>query len=87
MQLFPCPFCGPRDETEFHYLGEPKTRPEPAVSVTDAQWGEYLWVNANPRGPSREVWLHLTCLESFFMTRDTLTHAVNGSEAFPRGDL
>ncbi|RUZ92182.1 sarcosine oxidase subunit delta, partial [Mesorhizobium sp. M7A.F.Ca.US.006.01.2.1] len=21
MQLFPCPFCGPRDETEFHYRG------------------------------------------------------------------
>ncbi|MGN6144080.1 MAG: sarcosine oxidase subunit delta, partial [Mesorhizobium sp.] len=22
MQLFPCPFCGPRDEAEFHYGGE-----------------------------------------------------------------
>ncbi|RUX65781.1 sarcosine oxidase subunit delta, partial [Mesorhizobium sp. M7A.F.Ca.US.014.04.1.1] len=22
MQLFPCPFCGPRDETEFYYGGD-----------------------------------------------------------------
>ena len=40
MQIFPCPFCGPRDESEFHYVGEPKARPEPAGSVSDAEWAE-----------------------------------------------
>ncbi len=38
--LFPCPFCGPRDETEFTYVGEPKARPEPAEAVSDAAWAE-----------------------------------------------
>ena len=48
MQIFPCPFCGPRDESEFHYVGEPKARPEPASSVSDAAWADYLWFNTNP---------------------------------------
>ncbi len=84
MQIFPCPFCGPRDETEFHYVGEPKARPEPAGAVSDVEWSGYLHFNANSKGASREIWLHMTCLESFLMTRDTATNAVIGSEFFPR---
>ncbi len=78
--LFPCPFCGPRDETEFHYVGEPKPRPEPAGTVGEADWADYLYVNANPRGPAREIWLHLACMDMFVMTRDTATNAVLGAE-------
>jgi sarcosine oxidase, subunit delta len=84
VQIFPCPFCGPRDESEFHYVGEPKARPEPAGAVSDAAWAEYLWFNANPKGEAREIWLHLTCMEMFAMTRDTTTNAVVGSEALTR---
>ncbi len=84
MQIFPCPFCGPRDESEFHYVGEPKARPEPAGSVSDAEWAGYLWFNANPKGEAREIWLHLTCMEMFAMTRDTATNAVVASEALAR---
>jgi sarcosine oxidase subunit delta len=78
--LFPCPFCGLRDETEFHYVGEPKARPEPAGEVGDAAWTDYLYFNANPKGEAREVWLHLTCMEMFVMTRDTRTNAVIGAD-------
>ena len=77
---FPCPFCGPRDETEFHYLGEPKARPEPAETVSEAEWADYLYVEANPRGEAREIWLHRTCMDVFVMTRDTASGAVLGSE-------
>ncbi len=79
MQIFPCPFCGPRDETEFTYVGEPKARPEPADAVSDQAWADYLYVNANPKGEAHEIWLHLTCMEMFAMTRDTATNAVLGS--------
>ena len=79
--LFPCPFCGPRDETEFTYVGEPKARPEPADDVSDQAWAAYLYVNANPKGSAREIWLHLTCMEMFVMTRDTATNAVIASES------
>lgn len=88
MQLFPCPFCGPREETEFHYGGEAgKARPEPAEGVSDADWAGYLHYQANPKGPSREVWVHLACGEFFVMTRDTVSHRVIGVEALPgRGE-
>ncbi len=78
MQIFPCPFCGPRDETDFHYVAEPKARPEPAEAVSDEAWAEHLYFNANPKGASREIWLRLTCMESFAMTRDAPTNAVIG---------
>jgi sarcosine oxidase, subunit delta len=84
MQVFPCPFCGPRDETEFHSIGEAKARPEPASSVSDAAWAEYLWFNNNPKGEAREIWLHLTCMEMFAMTRDTALNAVGASETLAR---
>jgi sarcosine oxidase subunit delta len=80
MQLFPCPFCGPRDEIEFHYVGEPKARPESAGEVSDAAWADYLWFNANPKGVGRELWLHLACMEMFTMTRDTSLNTAVGSE-------
>ncbi|MEM8848630.1 MAG: sarcosine oxidase subunit delta [Pseudomonadota bacterium] len=81
MQLFSCPFCGPRDETEFHFVVEAgKSRPEPADRVTDAEWAAYLHTCKAPKGAAREVWLHLTCGEYFMMTRDTVTRDVTGSE-------
>jgi len=84
MQIFPCPFCGPRDEIEFHYVGEPKARPEPAGSISDAEWADYLWFNANAKGVTREMWLHLACMETFVMTRDTALNATSSAETTAR---
>ena len=86
MQLFTCPFCGPRDETEFSFGAEAgKARPEPAADISAVHWAAYLHDNANPKGASREIWVHLTCGEFFLMQRDTVNHAVAGSQAL-RGD-
>ncbi len=77
MQLFSCPFCGSRDETEFQFATEAgKARPEPAAEVSAERWAKYLYLKDNPKGPTREVWLHVTCGEFFVMERDTVTHAV-----------
>lgn len=82
MQLFPCPFCGSRDETEFHFGGEAgKVRPEPAGETDATRWSRYLHVNANPKGATSEIWVHDTCGEFFLMERDTLSHAVTGSKS------
>ena len=87
MQLFPCPFCGPRDETEFHFgAGAGKTRPEPAGEVSAEAWGDYLHFDGNPKGAAKEIWLHLTCGEFFLMERDTLTHDVAGSRSLRGGE-
>ncbi len=84
MQIFPCPFCGPRDETEFLFAAEAgKTRPEPAPDVSDAVWADYLYGNDAPKGTAREVWVHLTCGEFFVMTRDTTTREVKSCAALP----
>lgn len=86
MQLFSCPFCGPRDEKEFLFGAEAgKTRPEPAADVSAQRWAEYLYLGANLRGPTREIWQHLTCGEFFAMERDTVTHAVSASHSL-RGE-
>lgn len=84
MQRFPCPFCGPRDETEFHFAAEAgKHRPEPAPAVSDVNWADYLYGQDAPKGGAREVWVHLTCGEFFVMTRDTMSRAVLSSDALP----
>ncbi len=77
MQLFSCPFCGPRDETEFAFGAEAgKTRPEPAAEIPAETWARYLHYADNPRGATREIWQHVTCGEFFLMERDTVSHAV-----------
>lgn len=82
MQLFTCPFCGARDEREFHFLAEAgKTRPDTRAEISDADWATYLHARTNPKGSSREVWMHLPCREVFVMERDTLTMDVLGTAA------
>ena len=84
MQLFPCPFCGLRDETEFRFGADAgNARPEPAAETGAEAWSAYLHEAANPKGHAREVWVHLTCGEFFVMERDTVTHEVFGTEALP----
>lgn len=86
MQLFSCPFCGPRDESEFAFGAEAgKARPEPAAEVSAQAWADHLHFDRNPKGPSREIWLHLTCGEFFLMERDTMSQAVSGTQALRGG--
>lgn len=81
MQQFPCPFCGLRDEREFHFAGEAgKIRPDTTQDISDADWADYLFFCANAQGRSREIWVHTTCQEYFIMERDTVTMEVLGTE-------
>ena len=82
MQVFPCPFCGPRNETEFHFMGEAgKTRPDTSQAISDADWARYMYAQRNEKGAVREVWMHTTCAEVFVLERDSVTMAVLGSSA------
>ena len=81
MQQFPCPFCGLRNEQEFHFAGEAGTvRPDTANEVSDENWSDYLDNNHNPKGETREIWVHLTCQEYFIMRRDSVTMEVLDTE-------
>lgn len=86
MQVFPCPFCGPRNETEFHFMAEAgKVRPDTTQAINDAQWAAYLHSQRNEKGTVREVWMHLPCQELFIMERDSVTMEVLGLTALRKG--
>jgi len=78
MLLIPCPWCGPRDETEFHCGGEAHIfRPEDPHQVDDGQWAAYLFLRSNPKGLHRERWLHRHgCRRWFNVLRHTVTHEI-----------
>lgn len=79
MQTFPCPFCGPRAETEFHFATEAgRLRP---VGPDAAAWARYLYAETASKGTTSEVWLHVTCGEYFVLHRNSVTRVVTGSEA------
>ena len=75
MLLIPCPFCGPRNESEF-FCGGPErpTRPDPA-ETSDAAWTAWLTQVPNPVGPVQERWCHARgCGLWFTLWRDTRSH-------------
>ena len=78
MLLIECPFCGPRDETEFRCGGQSHIqRPGPHNTVEDAEWGNYLYTRENPKGWHFERWLHAGgCRQWFNMARHTVTHEI-----------
>ncbi len=85
MQLFTCPFCGPRPETEFHFGGDlGNLRPE--GDVGEREWSNYLYFRHNRRGLTKEIWMHLPCREVFAMERDTVTHEVKATLALAGED-
>lgn len=87
MQRFPCPFCGLRDEREFHFAGEAgKVRPDTTQTVSDEAWRDYLFAYKNPVGASQEIWVHLPCQEYFIMERDTVTMDVLSHTQLRKGD-
>jgi len=74
----PCPHCGERDETEFHYGGEAGVAyPADPGALDDAAWSSYLFVRANPRGWLRERWFHgAGCRRWFAVERHTVTDEI-----------
>lgn len=76
MMLLRCPWCGPRDESEF-VCGGATHIVRPAFAASDAQWAEYLFFRDNPKGLHRERWRHaFGCGQWFNVARHTVTHEV-----------
>ncbi|CAL9329805.1 Sarcosine oxidase subunit alpha [Streptomyces sp. enrichment culture] len=78
MLLIPCPWCGPRDEAEFHYGGQAHVPyPQDPASLSDEEWARYLFFRDNPKGPFAERWSHAAgCRRWFNAVRDTATNEV-----------
>ena len=78
MLLITCPWCGERDEVEFHCAGESHiVRPGPPEAVSDEEWGNYLYQRINPKGVHFERWVHrFGCRRWFNVARSTVTHQI-----------
>ena len=76
MQLITCPYCGPREEIEYHYGGQAHVAyPVDTASLSDDEWADFLFFRDNPKGPFAERWLHSAgCRRWFNAIRDTATH-------------
>jgi sarcosine oxidase, subunit delta len=76
MQLIECPWCGEREETEFHYGGQAHVPyPDDPASLSDEQWAHYVFFRANPKGLFAERWVHIAgCRRWFNAVRDTATY-------------
>jgi heterotetrameric sarcosine oxidase delta subunit len=81
MLLIPCPWCGPRAEIEFRSGGQAGV-PFPADpdALDDEAWARYVFFRDNPKGRFAERWVHSAgCRRWFDVTRDTLTHEIQGA--------
>jgi sarcosine oxidase subunit delta len=78
MLLIPCPHCGPRPEIEFRCGGEAHiARPADPAKVDDADWAQYLFFRANPKGVHAERWLHAHgCQRWLNALRDTASDRI-----------
>jgi sarcosine oxidase subunit delta len=85
--LIACPYCGPRDLSEFTYQGDAtRTRPDPA-STDQAAWNAYVYDRVNTAGDHAEFWQHSGgCRAHLKLVRNTLTHEIK-SVAYARDSI
>ena len=78
-----CPYCGPRENGEFSYLGDASpTRPALEKGV-DAMF-DYVYMRDNVAGQMQEFWYHGGgCRAWLKVTRNTSTHEISAVEAAP----
>lgn len=79
MILLQCPYCGPRNASEFRYVGEVSERPDPNETGVD-EWRAYLYARNNPAGWTTETWYHSAgCRKHFVAERHTVTNEARTS--------
>ena len=78
MLLISCPWCGPREESEFQCGGEAHiARPVDSEGLSDTAWGDYVFMRKNPKGVQYERWHHAAgCRRWFNVARNTVTHDI-----------
>jgi len=78
MLLIDCPWCGPREETEFSCGGEAHIAlPADPDALDDAAWADFLYMRTNPKGRYLERWVHsYGCRRWFNVARDTTTERI-----------
>ena len=74
----PCPYCGPRGNDEFTYLGDATVRrPDPSAADAHQAFHDYVYLRENPSGIHQELWYHGPCRSWLEVTRNTRTHEIS----------
>lgn len=78
MFIIECPYCGPRDQSEFSYGGQAHiSRPTNGEELSDQEWAEFVFIRDNPKGLFAERWVHSAgCRKFFNCLRDTATDKI-----------
>ena len=78
MLYIECPWCGFRDDAEFHYGGEAHIqRPNASQETTDEDFAKYLFLKTNSKGLLLERWSHSSgCRRWFNLLRNTATNEI-----------
>ena len=81
MLLIPCPWCGPRDESEFTCHGDATRTMPPLDGSTGVEtWHAFVHLRDNPEGRHRELWHHgFGCERWLVVERDTRNHRIYGT--------
>lgn len=91
MFIIECPYCGPRDQSEFTYGGQAHiSRPLNSEALSDAEWAEFVFMRDNPKGLFAERWNHAAgCRKWFNALRDTATDKIHAIYKMgePRPDI
>ncbi len=77
------PLLGPRDSSEFVYLGDASLidRPDWQAENAAEAFYDYAYLRDNPAGAHQELWYHEGGDRSWLVvTRDTLTHEISKVE-------
>ena len=72
-----CPFCGPRDHSEFSYGGDASVV-YPELDASADAWHDAVFMRENIRGVQSETWHHISgCRMWLVVERDTVTHEIS----------
>ncbi|HIE78080.1 MAG TPA: sarcosine oxidase subunit delta [Candidatus Thioglobus sp.] len=77
-----CPHCQMHlEEEDFSYSGEALiARPNNPSSISDDEWGDYLFMRKNPKGRHVEQWQHSSgCRKFFVIERNTIDNTIYSS--------
>lgn len=77
------PLLGPRDASEFVYLGDASLMNRPSAKAENAPdlFYEYMYLRDNLAGEHKELWFHEQGDRSWLVvTRNTLTHEITNVE-------
>ena len=76
MLIINCPYCGPEINQNFQMRRGACKRPDGSKEIGDREWGEYVFIRANPKVCFMSAGYTHGCRKWFNCVRDTSTDEI-----------